>query len=234
MIMRKILIVFFTAAVLFTANNFAQSAPPENDFQFWNDTQISFPLIKTKDKHNKEIEKLSFFISGTLRFGRNYTHFVDERIGGGFEIFVNKYLTLAPNYLYRAAQPYAGRKEYEHRLRFDASLEKKWSSFSIKDRNRIEYRIRNAHTDSVRYRNKIQLKIPVVSDKKEIFAPFVATEPFYDFEASAWTRNELSAGISKKFTPKASADFFYLWQHNRGNVLRNVNALGISLKFKVD
>lgn len=231
--MKKLFIGLFAATVLFAVNIFSQT-PPESDFQSWNDIQISFPLVKKKDKNNKEVEKLAFFVSGTLRVGRNLSHFVDERIGAGFDIFVNKYVTLTPSYLYRAGQPFAGRKEYEHRLRFDIGLEKKWTAFSIKDRNRIEYRIRNSRSDSVRYRNKIQLKIPVKDDGKEIFAPFVATEPFYDFQAKTWTRNEFSAGISKKFTSNASGDFYYMLQSNRGNTLKTINIIGVSLKFKID
>lgn len=228
--------IFYLLSILtlFCTIDLSAQTPPENDTQFWSDAQVSFPLIKKKDAKGKEIEKLSFFVSGTLRVGRNVSHLTDERIGAGFDITLNKYVTLTPSYLYRAGQPFANRKEYEHRLRFDVSLEKKWSKFSLKDRNRIEYRIRHSRSDSVRYRNKIQLKIPVKDDGKEIFAPFVATEPFYDFQAEAWTRNELSTGISKKFTSNASADIFYMWQRNRGNVLKNLNIIGVSLKFKVD
>lgn len=231
--MRKIYPGIITALLCFTINSFSQTAP-EKDVQLWFDTQISFPLIKKRDKNNKEIEKASFFITGVLRGGRNISHFVDERIGAGFDINVNNYVSISPSYLYRAGQPFAGRKEYEHRLRFDASFEKKWSSFSIKDRNRVEYRIRHSRSDSVRYRNKIQLKIPVRKNDQEIFAPFVAIEPFYDFGEKAWNRNEFSAGISKKFTSKASADFFYMLQSNRGNAFKRVNIIGVSLKFKVD
>lgn len=231
--MRKLYPGIITALLCFTVNGFSQTAP-EKDVQLWFDTQISFPLIKKRDKNNKEIEKASFFITGVLRGGRNISHFVDERIGAGFDININNYVSISPSYLYRGGQPFAGRKEYEHRLRFDASFEKKWSSFSIKDRNRVEYRIRHSRSDSVRYRNKIQLKIPVRKNDQEIFAPFVAIEPFYDFGEKAWNRNEFSAGISKKFTSKASADFFYMLQSNRGNAFKRVNIIGVSLKFKVD
>jgi hypothetical protein len=231
--MKNIFIGFFALIVFFSANLYSQTAP-EKDFQFWFDTQISFPLIKTKDKNDKEIERLSFFVTGVLRGGRNLSHFIDERAGAGFDIYVNKYVSLSPSYLYRAGQPFAGKKEYEHRLRFDASIEKKWSSFSIRDRNRVEYRIRNSRPDSVRYRNRIQLRIPVKRNAAEIFTPFVSTEPFYDFSEKAWTRNEFSAGISRRFAPNASADFFYMLQTNRGNAFKTVNIIGASLKFKVD
>ena len=230
--MKKFFFSLFAVIILFSAN-FSQT-PPERDFQSWNDIQISFPIIKTKDKNDKEVEKLSFFVSGALRFRQNISRFADERIGAGFDIYVNKYVSVSPSYLYRAGQPFAGRKEYEHRLRFDVNLEKKWSAFSIRDRNRIEYRIRNSRSDSVRYRNRIQLRVPVKSEGKEIFTPFVGTEPFYDFQEKAWTRNEFSAGVSRKFSSNASGDFYYMLQSNRGNVLKTINILGISLKFKVD
>lgn len=213
---------------------FSQIAPPESDFQFWNETQLIFPIVKSRDKNNKEFERIDFFLAGTLRFGRNYTQFVDERIGFGFDFKINKYITLTPSYLYRATQPYQNRREFESRFRFAASVEKKWSKFSLRDRNLIEYRMRNSRTDSTRYRNKLQINFPVHRDKKEIFAPFVADEVYYDFHEKAWTRNELTLGINKKFTPNFSADFFFLNQRNRGNILRNVNAFGINLKIKID
>jgi hypothetical protein len=212
----------------------SQTAPPESDFQFWNETQIAIPIVKSEDKNKKEFDRVSLFFSGTLRFGRNYTRFVDERIGFGFDFKINKYLTLTPSYLYRAAQPYQNRKEFENRFRFAATLENKWTRVSVRDRNLIEYRSRNSRADSVRYRNKLQFNFPIHKNKKEIFAPLVADEVFYDFHDKAWTRNELTLGINKKFTSDFSADFFYLYQRNRGNVLRDVNAFGINLKFRID
>lgn len=225
---------FFFAILLFSIPVFSQTAPPTEDVQFWSDAQILFPLIKDTDKNGKEFDRLTVFFTGTFRAGGNFSRPVDERAGFGFGYRINKYVNVSPNYLYRAGQPYGNRREYEHRVRFDVSLEKKWKTFSISDRNRVEYRIRNSSRDSVRYRNKIQLKIPVTKDKKELFAPFVATEPFYDFRAKAWTRNEFSAGISKKLTSSASADFYYLLQSNRGNVLRTINAFGVNFKYRFD
>jgi hypothetical protein len=78
------------------------------------------------------------------------------------------------------------------------------------------------------------LFIPVKRNEKEIFAPFVGDEVFYDFSAKEFSRNEFSAGISKKFSPVYSADFYYLLQKNRGNVLRTLNVFGINLKIKID
>ena len=213
---------------------YSQTTPPEDDFQFWSDTSVSTPIYKTKSSKGENVEKIGFFFNGSLRVGRNISRPVDERIGVGFDFFINEYLTFTPSYFYRAAQPYKGREEYEHRLRFDLTVGKRWSNFSLRNRNRIEYRIRNSRSDSVRYRNRIQLTVPIRKDKKEVFAPFVSTEPFYDFREKKWTRNEFSVGIGKKFTNNFSTDFFYLLQSNRGNALKTINAFGVNFKIKID
>ena len=182
--MKKIIFLFALAFLMSLGIN-AQQAP-EKDTQFWNETTVSIPVKGTDDK-------LSVFINGNIRVGQNLKHFVDERIGGGFDYKFNKNVSYSSSYLYRAGQPFKSRKEYEHRLRFDLTFENKWKNFSIKDRNRIEYRIRNSRSDSVRYRNKFQFKVPVKKDGKELFSPFVADEPYYDFSVKKFTRNEFSS-----------------------------------------
>ena len=228
--MRKFFILI-SLILIFAFSALSQSILPERDSQFWIDTQITIPLKKSKDK---KIERISLIFYGSLRAGRNLQALIDERIGVGVEFRFNRFLTFTPNYIYRAAQPLPGKKEYESRLRFDVGLEKKFKHFSIKDRNRIEQRFRNSRVNSTRYRNKFQFTIPVKKDDKEIFAPFVATEPFYEFQLNRWTRNELTFGVAKKFNSNLTAEFFYLLQNNRGNLLRNVNVAGVNLKFKID
>lgn len=227
-------VLFFTILIGFF-NIYSQTVPPpKSDVQFWNETQVIFPLLKKKDVKGKEFERILFFINGTLRFGRNISHFADERIGFGFDFKLNKNITFTPSYLYRADQPYKNKKEFETRLRFALTLEKKFEKFSIKDRNLIEYRMRNSRADSTRYRNKSNFTFPFIKNKKEVFSPFLADEIYYDFSEKEFTRNEFSAGISKKFNKNLTADFFYLLQKNKGNVLSTINAFGINLKIKVD
>jgi hypothetical protein len=227
-------IIFVFIFIFSACAVFSQTAAPESDFQFWNDTTVAFPVITKKDKQNKEIEKIGFFLTGTLRFGGNVSRLADKRIGFGFDFFVNENVTLTPSYIYRAAEPVRNRKEYEHRARFDVSLGKSWSRYSIRDRNRIEYRIRNSTADSVRYRNKFQLSVPIKKQNETILTPFVSTEPFYDFRQRVWTRNEFSAGVSRKINDNLTTDFFYLLQNNRGSTLRTINAFGVNLKFKIE
>lgn len=232
--MRPSIFSLFAIVVCLSTSSLAQPSVPVSDFQIWNETVISIPLVKTKKKDGKEGEKLSLLLFGVLRFGQNLTRAVDGRIGFGFDLKLNNLITLSPTYLYRGGEPFRNRKEYEHRIRFDLTFEKKWKAFSIKDRNRVEYRFRNSRADSVRYRNKFTLRIPVYKDGKELFAPFVAEEPFYDFSARAWSSNEFSAGISKQFNKSVSAEFFYLLKNNRGSSPKYINAFGVNLKFKID
>lgn len=212
----------------------AQSSD-NNDIQFWNETQITFPLIKKDDGSGKKTEKLSFFINGNLRFGKNISKFVDERIGFGFNYRINKHVTLTPSYLYIAQQPPLGDdRAFENRFRFAVGLEKSWKKFSIDDRNLIEYRSRNSTADTVRYRNRLRFVRPIMKDDKEIVAPFVSNEIFYDFRAKAFSRNELSFGVTRKLSSHTSADFFYLWQANRSGSPGRVSAFGVNFKIKID
>lgn len=227
---------FLIFTVLFIASTvriFSQSPAPTDDVQFWNETTLTIPLIKRKDDKGKEIEKFSMFFNGILRVGRNVSRPVDERIGFGFDYKLNKFISFTTAYLYVAAQPFRGRKEYENRLRFAVTLENKFKKFSIRDRNLIEYRIRNSRADSTRYRNKFQFNYPFLKAGKELFTPFAADEIYYDFHEKEFTRNEFSVGITKKFKPNFSADFFFMLRNNRGTILKYVNIFGINLKFKI-
>lgn len=215
------------AFIILTAISVKTQSAPERDTQLWNEFTVSIPIKNTEDR-------LSVFVSGGLRIGQNLRHFIDERISAGFEYKFNKNISYSSSYLYRAGQPFKNRKEYEHRVRFDFSIENKWKNFSLKDRNRVEYRIRHSRSDSVRYRNKIQLKIPVKKDGRELFAPFAAEEVYYEFSVKKFIRNEFSAGISKKFNKNFSADFYYILQNNRGNSFKYVNIGVVSLKYTVD
>lgn len=234
---------------LFSATVFSQTSAPEKDTQIWHDTNITFSPCKEANCNIGFLKKFSGFVVGTFRVGRNVTHPVDERIGGGIEMKFNNYFTFSPWYLYRAAQPFEGRKEFEHRIRLDATVgndeKKSRKNFSLQNRNRFEFRIRHSRDDSVRYRNRTTFRIPVKTIKNKnkdgeiVLSPFVADEPFYDFSENAWTRNEFSAGMRIEFKgkffnakneKKITTDFFYLLQNNRGTSFKRINVFGAYLK----
>ncbi|MGI8640956.1 MAG: DUF2490 domain-containing protein [Pyrinomonadaceae bacterium] len=231
--MKRFILPIFFAVISFSTVTFSQTRPIKSDFQIWNDTSVTFPLKKSKDKKGKDFDRMTVSINGTLRFGRNASRPVDERIGFGFNYRLNKYISFVPDYLYRGYQPFQGRKDFESRFRFAVVLENKWKYFSLNDRNQIEYRLRNSRQDSVRYRNRFRLNVPVTKDKKELFTPFVSDEPYYDFQAHHWTRNEFFAGIGKRFNKNFAADIFYLLVNDK-SFPKTVNGIGVNLRFKID
>jgi len=208
--------------------------PDNNDTQFWNETTVTFPLIKKKDESGKTTEKLSFFINGNIRFRENMSRFSDERAGFGLVYKHNKYVSFTPSYLYAAQQPAPGRNLYESRLRMAVTFENRWKNFSIDDRNLVEYRFRNSSADSVRYRNRLRFVYPLVKNDKEIVAPFVQEEVFYDFREKAFSRSDLVLGVTRKLSSNVSADFFYQWQANRSGSPKHLNILGVNFKIKID
>ncbi len=223
-------------AVASVVRSHAQIDTSIRDFQVWNETTVIIPLKKAVDSDGKSSNRISLLLLGTLRLGRNRLFPFDRRIGVGIDFRINKYLSVMPSYYYRNAEPIRGVKESEHRVRFEANIQNKWKTFSLKDRNRVEYRIRHSGADAVRYRNKLTLKIPVKIDGKEAFAPFVADEIYYNFNTSQLVRNEFSAGITKKLSKSVEAEFLYLRQDNRRvrGISASINAVGVNFKIELD
>src|SRR5258705_8479128 len=128
---------------------FSQRVSIQNpDTQEWNDVQLAIPINKSTD----------LLLFGTLRFGRDVSHLVDERVGGGFTFRVKKYVYVSPTYQYIGMQPAAGRKSYENRLSLATTLRLPFEKFTITDRNLFEHRIRDPQVDSIRYRNRLQIE----------------------------------------------------------------------------
>ena len=207
---------------------------PDSDFQVWNETTLVVPVVKERDKSGKESDRLSLIFLGAIRLGQNRLYPAELRAGAGFDLKLTKYWSFSPTYIYRRGEPIRDRKEYEHRLRFDLTVGEKWKHFSIKDRSRIEYRIRNSRADSVRYRNKFTFAFPVRHKDQEIFSPYVSDEVYYDFTAKEFTTNEISVGISRKLSKNVSTDIFWLRRDFSSGQIRFLNAVGANLKIRID
>lgn len=103
--MKNLILPTFIFFFIFSTLAFAQTTPDNSDFQIWNDTSVSISLKKSTDKNGKEFERTAFSINGTLRFRQNASRPVDERIGIGLNYRLNKYVSFAPDALYRGTQP---------------------------------------------------------------------------------------------------------------------------------
>jgi len=201
----------------------AQSTkPPRDDNQIWTETQVAIPFDKNA----------SLVLLGILRFGRNVSRPVNERIGAGVSFKAGKYLTLFPFYLHVASQPTSTSHSTEDRLTLEATLKFPARRFTIADRNRVEFHIHHPAPNFIQYRNRLQLEHPLKVGKLEVDG-FVADEVFYDSAANAWIRNRAYVGASRKINKHFTLELHYVRQNDSHSHPGDINALGTTFKFRL-
>lgn len=200
----------------------AQTPRPRDDTQVWTDVQLAVPIHKQVD----------FVLTGTVRFGRDVSRPVDERIGFGFSYKAGKYLTLAPSYVYIRAQPFQGRNTSEDRLIFAATLRAPLGKFTLSDRNQFERRYRHAQGVSERYRNRLQIEHPFKIGDTQLNW-YIADEIQYDWAVDDWSRNRFTIGVSRKFNKYFTNDLYYLRQSDGRSFPGDLNVIGTAFKFRL-
>lgn len=226
--MKPVLLLFLILIGGFSA--YAQSpSSTRTEFQEWNEVQLIYPIKQGKDKKGKTFDRVTATFSGIFRFGQNnLSEVVDSRAGLTLDFRVNKFVHAYAGYQYRSDEALPHARGYEQRLSFALGLEKTWKNFTFKERNMYEHSFRVHRTDSNRYRQRFQVSYSIRKKDKELFAPYVSEEGYWDLDAHSWVRNEFYAGITKKFTKKVSADFYYI----KLDILP-VNAHGIGTTLKI-
>jgi Protein of unknown function (DUF2490) len=193
-----------------------------SDNQFWSDVQVAVPVGKDID----------FNMLGTLRFGRDISHSVDERIGAGFTFRFGQHLQIAPNYLYIGTQPIRNRRAWESRLSLPVTLRFNLEKFRFSDRNTFERRIRNPGISSTRYRNRLLVEHSVGPSKWGL-SLFVGDEVFYDWSIDRWVRNRFAVGGTKVFNKHFTQDVYYLRQNDGVSLPGDLNVIGTILRVKL-
>ena len=193
-----------------------------SDDQEWNEAQLAIPLTSTID----------FNVLGTLRFGRNITRPVYERLGLGATFRFGTHFSVSPNYSYIATQPLKDRRVWESRLSLPATLRFSAGEFRISDGNVFEHRIRNPGGNSNRYRNKFQVEHPL-GTKDWRLSWFVADEVFYDWAVDRWVRNRFSIGAIKVYDKHFTQDLYYLRQNDGVSVPGDLNVIGTTLRVRL-
>src|SRR5437764_1531533 len=125
----------------------SSALPALGDTQVWTDFVVEH-LIRDKTK---------FFLDGGLRWGRDVSSLVYERIGGGISVQPWKYLTLAPRYSFVSTEPTSAEVDREHRLGMEATFAATFRRWTVADRNVIERRFRLPR-DSTRYRTRLRVE----------------------------------------------------------------------------
>ena len=211
------LLLLFVAAAISRGQT-----PSQTDTQQWTDVQLAVPVTK----------EIDFNLLGTLRFGRDISRPVDERVGVGMSVKAGKYITFSPSYLHIGTQPFAGRKQWENRLSFPVTLRFDVGKFKLSDRNMVERRYRGQTGASTRYRNRFQVDHPIAPGGLKLTL-FVAEEVFYDWSVDDWVRNRFSIGASRVYNKHFTQDYYYLRQNDGRSVPGDLHVIGTTLRFRL-
>jgi hypothetical protein len=219
--MKKIIfaLILFGSCSLFAA---AQTAGGEEDFQSWNDLQLTVPMTGHFD----------FFTQVAMRFGDNVKRLSDGRFTLGFVWKPNKAWSFSPFYQHVRARNAAGRFRTEHRLNLRAQYRFPFKKFGLSHRSTYEYRLRQP-LNSWRYRPSLTFEKDI--PKKFIPAAkfYITEEIFYDSLLKKFSRNRFTAGITKTLTKKLSLDVYYMRQNDGFSRPGDLNVIGTSWKVRL-
>lgn len=220
--MLKIILALIVIAVC-TVFGSGQTPVDRDDNQSWNELQLTVPMD----------DRFDFFLSGTLRFGKNITLLQDSRIGVGFVFKPTKDLSFSASYVKITARNSAGRFRRENRLVFFARYKFPIKSFGLSHRSQFEYRMRQ-QPSTWRYRPSLTFEKDLPKDffiKKAKF--YVTEEPFYDSGLKKWSRNRFTVGITKTLNKKTSVDIYYMRQNDGFSIPGDLNVIGTTWKIKL-
>jgi len=215
------LMLAFSAFCVTNALAQAQSSPATRaDNQVWSELQLAVPIS----------DKIDLVLLGVVRFGRNVSRPVNERVGAGILVRCGRYLTLLPSYLYVASQPTSINHSTEHRITLEVTPKFPIRSFVVSDRNRVEFHFHSPSPNFVQYRNRMQIEhaLPLHD-----LHGFVADEVFYDSVASAWIRNRFYLGVAKKVNKHSALEIYYVRQNDGHSRPGDINALGSTFKIRL-
>lgn len=191
----------------------------DEDFQQWNDIQISIGLNK----------KVDLLLHTTLKFGQNITRIIEARGGVGIAYKPNRSFSMSPAYVYIESRNSAGRFLTEHRYSLRGTYKFPLKSFSLSHRSQYEYRVRGSG-NSWRYRPSLTFEkaLPEKFIPKAKF--FVTEELFYVSTTKKFSRNRFSIGFSKTITDHLTLDLYYLRQNDGYSHPGDLHVIGSSLK----
>lgn len=216
--------IFFALSLIVFAAAFAhsQTLADEEDFQSWNDVQLTVPMTK----------KLDFYTAVTMRFGKNATRLNDGRYAIGFVYKPNKTWSFMPFYWNIQARNASGKFRQEHRLNLRAVYRFPIKKFGLSHRSWFEYRMRRPQS-SWRYRPSLTFEKDLPKKLVSNAKLFVTEEVFYDSVLKKFSRNRFSVGVTKTLTKNLALDVFYMRQTDGYSRPGDLNIIGTSWKVRL-
>ncbi|MDP3791866.1 MAG: DUF2490 domain-containing protein [Candidatus Omnitrophota bacterium] len=190
------------------------------DFQIWN----------TDVEEVKIAKDVKFFMEQEFRFGENAGEFYYQHYDWGFIFGFDKRLDIGLGYRL-VLEKYKHKWREEDQPNATATLKFDLWKFKIDDRNRLEYRHFRFKNDSVRYRNKFSIKLPMDIAKIKV-SPYASDEIFISSDSTGFNENRFASGIEFDLTKNVKFDIFYMLKGNRirGDKWNNTNVLGTKIK----
>jgi len=215
----RIAIVALLLVGLFSANEAAQAG---NDWEFWSHYEVVSSIN----------DALDFKVKPELRYNNDFGNHYYTHVDVGLDWKIKDWFILSPYYRHVDEKKNED-WQVEHRPHLSGTF--KWELFGLSfgDRNMLEYRIKEDKEDKdfFRYRNKLTLSLPKVT--KFGIQPYVADEPFYDFDVNELNKNRLYAGLDFKTTKNIKVGVYYILEsRKKSGSWTNVNVLGLSLQYR--
>ena len=208
----------------------AQSVAPENDFQFWSDTQFTKPLTLATDG---KTDRLSLNFGTTLRMFDDATRLGDRRLSIGLDRRFSQKLSFGIGYTLKNSDETASGSETDHRFRLDGNLEFRAGQVGIRLRSRLEHIVKLNSSDNTRFRQRVLISRPIRHKGTELFSLSGSAETFYNFSANRRTRDEFIVGFTRRISPSFSVEPIVGLRRNRSASFRNVGIVGMNLRFRL-
>jgi hypothetical protein len=195
-----------------------QLARAESNWEYW--TSYGFT--------DSVSDNVTIKVAPELRYKGDFSDHYYTHIDMGLDWKINDWLVLGPYYRH-VEEKKDGQWNVEYRPHFNVTLKANLLGLDISDRSRLEYRIKDDE-DFFRYRNKLTLKLEKMTSLE--IQPYIAEEPFYDFDANEVNKNRVYAGFGFTIFNKLKADINYILENRKkANHWTDVNVLALSLKY---
>jgi len=222
----------FTAIMVFALLCQACWGADDGKFEYWSQIGVCAEV-------NKDWE---FELEAELKYGDDASQLYCQNVDFGFVYTgLAEWVDLSFMYKREYETDGEGRWRPENRPHLDVTFKSPLFGFDVSDRSRFEYRDLDAEEDVWRYRNMIKVKLPMEFTKFKL-RPYVAEEPFIDFNKGEYNKNRFYLGLYYELSDKIGGALFYLWEARKSggswedfhifgtkrNILYRLRALGES------
>jgi len=211
-----------TMLLVFVSSSTAQEPQPEEDFQSWNDLQLTIPLSP----------KLDFQTQFTGRLGKNVTRLNEGRFLAGVVYKPHKSFSINPFYWSIWARNAVSVFRFESRYSLRLTYRFPVKPIGLSHRSQFEYRVRGT-ARSWRYRASLSLEkdLPAKFISKAKF--YITDEIFYDSVPGRVSRNRFSTGVNKVINDDLSLDLYYMRQNDGLSRPGDLHVIGTAFRVKI-